>query len=312
MTSRTAGSHDYSVFGLRVRSAVRLPEIFPARGVGVPDVIIEQGHIPESVGAAPGLNTVDGALLFVIPEVATFRIASGSRITVDPRPGVAERNVALYLLGSAFGALLHQRGLLPLHANGIEIRGGAVAFMGASGAGKSTLAAWFQRQGYSIIADDVCVVGFTDDGKPYAVPGLPRLRLWAEALDHLRHDYSGLERSYFGAEQVEKYDVPVDQKFVATENVTLCAIYLLDQAEQASIRPLEGADAAEAVFANTYRGTFLPAAGGEQKHWAATTQLVRSVPVFRAARIWDLGRLDDQNRKLLEHALRMIAGPPAS
>jgi hypothetical protein len=308
MTALAEGSHDYSVFGLRVRSALRLPELFPAGGDGVPDVIIEQGHIPEANGAKPGLNAVDGALLFVIPEVATFRIASGSHIIVDPRPGVAERNVALYLLGSAFGALLHQRGLLPLHANAIQIGGRAVAFMGPSRAGKSTLAAWFQRQGYSIISDDVCVIGFHGDGKPYAIPGLPRLRLWAEALDHLRHDYSGLERSYFGAEEVEKYDVPIDEKSVATENITVAGIYLLDQRDEARIERLEGADAAEAVFANTYRGTFLPATGGEQRHWAAATQLVRSVPVFRASRVWDLGRFDEQNRKLLDHAQQLIAG----
>ena len=299
---------DYSVFGLRVRSTVRLPELFPATGSGSPDVIIERGEIPEAKGAKPGLNAVDGALLFIIPEVATFRIASGSHIIVDPEPGVAERNVALYLLGSAFGALLHQRGLLPLHANGIDIGGRAVAFMGPSRAGKSTLAAWFQRKGCSIIADDVCVIGFHGDGTPYAIPGLPRLRLWAEALDHLRHDYSGLERSYFGAEQVEKYDVPIDEKSVATENVPVAAIYLLDQAEEASIERLEGADAAAGVFANTYRGTFLPATGGEQRHWAAATQLVRSVPVFRAARVWDLHRFDEQNGKLLEHARKVIAG----
>ena len=61
------------------------------------------------------------------------------------------------------GAALHQRGILPLHANAVEIDHRAVAFMGASGAGKSTLAAWFHDQGYPILADDVCVIR-ADDG----------------------------------------------------------------------------------------------------------------------------------------------------
>jgi hypothetical protein len=32
------------------------------------------------------------------------------------------------------------------------------------------------------------------------------------------------------------------------------------------------------------------------------------VPVFRASRVWDLGRFDEQNRKLLDHAQQLIAG----
>ena len=51
---------------------------------------------------------------------------------IDPEndftaPGASSRNVRVFLLGSAFGALLHQRGLLPLHANAVEVDGRAVA-----------------------------------------------------------------------------------------------------------------------------------------------------------------------------------------
>ena len=298
---------DYSVFGLRVRSSIELPELFPAAGSAEPDVVIERGEIPEANGARPGLSTADGALLIVIPDVATFRIASGSHITIAASAGAPDRNVALYLLGSAFGALLHQRGLLPLHANGIEVDGRAVAFMGPSGSGKSTLAAWCQRKGFSIITDDVCVIGFDPDGGPYAIPGLPRLRLWAEALEHMQCDPAAYERSYRGTEQVDKFDVPVAEESVARTNVPVAALYLLDRADEPSIVQLRGADAAEAVFANTYRGTFLPATGGEQRHWQAAVSLVRSVPVYRASRRWDLAELDAQNWALLDHAERVIA-----
>ena len=48
------------------------------------------------------------------PKVGRYRIEAGNRITVESEPGVPERNVRLFLLGSAFGVLLHQRGLLPV------------------------------------------------------------------------------------------------------------------------------------------------------------------------------------------------------
>src|SRR5687767_37791 len=119
----------------------------------MPDVTISIGAVGP-VSGPPGVDLQDDALVLRIPEVASYRIDATS-ILVSPAPAVPEQNLRLYLLGSAFGALLHQRGLLPLHANAVEIDGKAVAFMGASGEGKSTLAAWFHDRGFNIIADDV-------------------------------------------------------------------------------------------------------------------------------------------------------------
>lgn len=145
----------------------------------------------------------------------------------------------LFLLGSAFGALLHQRGLLPLHANAVEIDGRAFAFMGPSGAGKSTLAAWFHRQGDSVIADDVCVVGFGGDGRSFAAPGLPRLRLWAEALELMGGDSANYDRSYVGNDALtEKFDVPMGEVATARSNIELGALYLLNRGDEFSIAGL--------------------------------------------------------------------------
>ena len=120
-----------------------------------------------------------------------------------------ERNVRLFLLGSAFGVLLHQRGLLPLHANAIEIDGRAVAFMGPSGAGKSTLAAWFHDRAFRVIADNVCAISRNSEGRRQAAPGLPRLRLWAEALELMGRSSHALNRSFVDDDD-EKFDVPMD------------------------------------------------------------------------------------------------------
>ena len=111
---------DYQVFGLRIRSEVPLPELFPALGDGDADVTIRRGSIA-AVDGVSGVRSEDGALLLTVPDVGRYRIEGGHEIIVDPNTGVPERNVRLYLLGSAFGALLHQRGLLPLHANAVEI-----------------------------------------------------------------------------------------------------------------------------------------------------------------------------------------------
>jgi hypothetical protein len=298
---------DYQLFGLRIRSEIQLPELFSVQELGVPDVTIRRSAL------SPGQREADSwaeddALWLTVPDVGRYRIEGGRDITVDPNPGVPERNVRLFLLGSAFGALLHQRGVLPLHANAIEIEGKAVAFMGESGSGKSTLAAWFHDRGYRILADDVCVVGFDAAGIPHAYPGLPRLRLWNEALETLGRDSSRYDRSYVGAaEQMEKFDVPIDPSGIACSAIPLTAIYLLRRGNQLSIAELSGIEAAEALFANTYRGSYLPMIKGQKDHWQSAITLVRAVRVYRAERQWDLAKLDEQCRRLLVHAQRVIA-----
>ena len=289
----------YQVFGLRISSEIKLPELFPAEGAD-PDVTIRWGTV--SAGAAEEHLEADGdALVLNIAEVARFRIEGGCSILVDSEPNASERNVRLFLLGSAFGALLHQRGMLPLHANAIEIDGRAVAFMGPSGAGKSTLAAWFHDRGYKVLADDVCVVGFDDDGVPQAYPGLPRLRLWVEALELMGRDSEGLNRSYLSDEH-EKFDLPIDVDSAARSQVPLAAIYLLDRGDEFSIVPLRGVQAADAVFANTYRGEYLAKTSGQKQHWESAVRLVRGTPVFCAIREWDPTALEEQCLGLVRHA----------
>jgi hypothetical protein len=297
----------YSVFGLRVRSEIPLPELFEAEP-GNADVTITLGEPADLGELEHGLHAFEGDLLFVEPEVGRYRIAGGNEIVVQPRPDVPERNVRLFLLGSAFGALLHQRGLLPLHANAVEIGGKAAAFMGPSGEGKSTLAAAFHDRGHRILADDVCVIDLDAGARAMVRPGLPRLRLWKDSMEQSGRDAAQFDRSYAGIDTFEKYDVPLAPESAVIAPVELAAAYLLASDEQLEIAPLTGIQAAEAVFANTYRGAFVSTAGREHSHWAACVRLVRSVPVFQIARPRDLEALGDQCRRIIDHLATESAG----
>lgn len=284
-----AVTHWYRLFGLRVASELRLPLLSAEPGRA--DVTIRRGHVAE-----------EGAL--VIPEVARFAVRGGSGIVVDASEDVPESNVRLYLLGSAMGMLLHQRGMLPLHANAVEVDGAAIAVMGGSGAGKSTLAAWLHDRGHRLISDDVCVIG--GEGELRAFAGVPRLRLWGAALDAFGRSRAGLERAYAGDDEWDKWDLPVADDAVAGEGLKVRALYVLADGSAVRISSLTGAAAAEAVIANTYRGEFVEQ-GKAAAHWAACLRLIGKVPVFRIERPWDLTRLDALGSALLDHA-RSAAG----
>jgi hypothetical protein len=294
------GASAYRLFGLDLRSEIGLAGLAPAVEAGAPDVDVVFGQMPPGEHS-PGYSAIAEGTLLMVPKVGRYLIRHGREIVIEPAAGASERNLRLFLLGSAIGALLHQRGLLPLHANAINLGGRAVAFSGHSGAGKSTIAAWFHDRGYPILADDVCVIGFDDSGRALAYPGIPRLRLWREALEASGRDAGAYDRSF---DDMDKYDVPTsgDAKL---EPVPLAAVYLLRKAEDArdaAIERLTGVDAIETLIANTYRGGYLRSIGRTQEHVAACLRVVRAVPVFRAKRLWGFEQFDEQALQLHDHA----------
>ena len=297
-----AATFYYSVFGLDLRSELPLPELLEEEKSARPQVTVRIDKVPEAPVAGPGPHLTEGGLLLVIDGVARYFVKDGSEIIIEPEPRVPDANLRLFLLGSAMGALLHQRGLLPLHANAVEVGGRAFAFMGESGAGKSTLAAWFHDHGFRVIADDVCVVGFAGDDRPQVRPGLSRLRLWRDTLDATGRDAADYQRSFFG-DDADKYDVPLAKPCSSDEPIPLAAVYLLERSEALAVEPLTGVAAAEAIFANTYRGAYVPITGSSHDHWSAAMQLVRNTPVFRARRPWGFEYLADQYSGLVDHAV---------
>jgi hypothetical protein len=304
----SAARRYYSIFGLVIASDLELPELRPiAERATDPDIVISIGDIADPE-YAPGLYKRDEGALLNIDNVARYAIVGGANILVEPRPGTPLANVRLFLLGSAMGMLIHQRGLLPLHGNAIEIDGRAFAFVGHSGAGKSTLAAWFHDQGYRILSDDVCVVRFDRAGSPLLSAGIPRLRLWREAIEASGRVTDAYDRSYAGDEAYDKYDVPIAAAATADGALPLGAVYALRRGDEFAIERLGPVDSAEVLFANTYRGAYLDQTQTNALHWQACLDVIRRVPVFDFVRAWQLETLGEHAAKMARHA-HQIADP---
>lgn len=295
-------SRDYLVYGLRLRSDLELPELEPIERGGEPDVTIMTGDTARE-DRVPGMHPIDGGAGYRIDDVASFDIIGGSTIIVRPDLGAAERNVRLYLLGSALGMLIHQRGLLPLHATAVELDGRALVFMGHSGAGKSTLAAWFNDAGIRVIADDVSAISFDESGIPLVQPGIPRLRLWKDMLEATGRQ-GRFEPSYFGAENWPKYDVPIPAGGGA---VPLGAPFLLDKGQDPTIEEMAGLEAARAVVANTYRGSYVGMTQHVATHWKACMAISNRLPMFRWRRSFEFANRECENNALVELARLVLA-----
>lgn len=295
----------YAVFGLVLDSAIPLPELAASAGGSPPDVEIDLGTTPRLDDEREGMNfAADGALLNV-PHVGRYWIKAGRRMTVEPVPDVSPNELRLFLLGSAMAAILHQRGLLPLHGNGIVFGGRAVCFLGHSGAGKSTLAAWFHDRRLPLLADDVCVVREDAQGVPWVHAGIPRLRLSESAVQATGRDPIALAAAFDGT---DKYNIVAPGRPLAP--VPLSHVYLLRRCagdEQLAVRRLRGIEALDALVANTYRGAYVEPLGRTADHLAQCLRLARHIGVYEARRPWSLADLGITGAALERHAVAAIS-----
>jgi hypothetical protein len=303
-------SFAYEIFGLRLASEVELPELVAIAPAAPPEISVSVRSLPPIDGErVDGFAATSAGVILNVPRAGRYLVRDGCEVIVDPDPAGTAANLRLYLLGSAMGALLHQRGLLPLHANSIAVGGSAIAFLGRSGAGKSTIAAWYHDQGFRVLADDVCVVTM-DQATAWAQPGIPRLRLWKDALEASGRVTGDYERSF---DDMDKFDVPT-RAANQVRALQLAALYVLDPPEsgvgRSAIRRLPGAAAVEALVANTYRGNYVARLGGTARHLASCIALAKLVPAFSVERRWGRDQLEGELRELEAHARTLTQQHP--
>lgn len=246
--------NEYWAYGLRIHADLECPElpVVSSEREGC-DITIQL--LPASAEAMAQLENGHfevhpGIFRLAVPQVAEYRVEDGKRIVITPLPDVSVERIRLFLLGSAMGALLYQRGLFPLHGSAVETPWGAMIFVGVQGAGKSTLAAEFHRKGYRLLSDDVCALAATSDGLQ-VLPALAQYRLCSDAYERL-----GSQKS--ARFDVDKYVVPLGDGY-CSHPVFLRAIHILAYHEnnEPEFKVLQGFDRVQRLLENLYRPHYL-------------------------------------------------------
>lgn len=189
----TNGQLHYRLCGTILASDLRLPELAGAEVPSQPaDISFTLGTIPEI--AEPnfvlGGIRMDGPrhLVWSVPGYGRYHVAEGRSIVIDPDPAVDEVALRTMLMGPIQAPLWYQRGHLAMHGVALARTSGTVIFVGPSGIGKSFIAALLIERGWSLLADDMCVL--TPSGGPVElIPGYAGLRLWDKAAGAI----SGIE-----------------------------------------------------------------------------------------------------------------------
>ncbi len=283
------GSRAYRAYDLTIASEVDLPAL-PAGG-GPADVhvridrVIPPVEIPRAGGVGPMVVSANNVVFLASAGACSVR--DGCEIVVDPAPGLDADTLQTWLLTRAFAVLLHQRGLFVLHADTVDVGGGAVAFTGESGRGKSTMAAAFWRAGHGLVTEDVSAVRAT--GGAYEVlAGYPMLKLDAAAADAL--GLSDPQRRHDGNAE-HKFPVAIDTTF-DTHPRSFQAVYVVTDGPAVGIEHLPHAEAVRVLIANAFCVSMF----GEQEAralLAASAAIARATVVRRLVRPRSYGALDD-------------------
>ena len=259
----------------------------PADGAERAEIQIEASPPSEWPQLEPGphdtpfLQMARGDLRLSIDDIGCFRITAGERIAWHRQhSGVSDQDISTFLLGSAVGALLIQRGSFVLHGNALEKDGKAIVCMGHSGAGKSTLAYGLMQQGWRLLADDLVAV--SPDG--LVLPGIPRIKLWHDAAKAFGLDPADLPPIRQG---MHKYLLMGEALQRADRPVPLQALYLIHQRRHDSAGPDQGRitritsqqTAALRLRNQAFRPRFVRGLGQEGPNFMALALLQRRVPM---------------------------------
>lgn len=254
---------------------------------GAGPVTVRSGSVPEHLDGAtasgPAFEVAGRRFLLRVPNGLRVLVEDGHSVTCERPDTVSDADAALFLGGSAWGALAYQRGLVPLHVSAVRAGDGVAAFTGPSGAGKSTLAAALAARGRTHVADDTLAL-LTGEDASRCLPGPRRLKLWGDALDML-----GIE-----ADDPVRTDTPIDKHYVVLDDPVaprperFDRLYVLQerrgQPEGAPDHVLEqvrGLAAVNHLVSAVYRPRFALAMLGRQGLYEQLAPVAGAIEVFR-------------------------------
>ncbi|CAM4224522.1 aldolase [Bacillus luti] len=284
---KTTKKNMYKVFGLRVLSEIQLPELPRINEQEETiEVIIRTADLfqkwSEFTNTEQNFVVDKNVVMIRIPDTAIFSIQEGKQIIVSPMGNTCEDKIRLYILGTCMGALLMQRGILPLHGSAINIDGKVYAILGNSGAGKSTLAAAFLSRGYTLLSDDVIAVTVSSDKTPIVIPSYPQQKLWAESLNAFGMGTASYNPLF---ERETKYAVPVQSHFFS-EPLPLAGVIELTKTEDESVEliRIEGLERLRALFFHTFRKFLITQLKLTEWHFTTSTSVINKVDMFHLKR----------------------------
>jgi hypothetical protein len=275
-----AKTFTYKAFGLIIQSEFEIPELLISEGIA--DIEIKTGKTPLTLNGlvkkGVRYQAAKNEFLLEVDNIASYYVAFGNKIIVESQKREIDKEVRLFLLGSAFGALFIQRGLLPIHGSAVKFGNSATIFTGLSGVGKSSIAAYFISRAYQVLTDDISVINHNLE----VVPGFPKMKLWNDILQKLEIKDQSLEQI---RPDMMKFQLPVNENYYNEPLLVKNIIFISTKNSPGfEFEELSGIKKFNAIKSNTYRYKFVQGLDKQQDHFQVLNKLLPDIKVYKVAR----------------------------
>lgn len=278
----------YNIYNLLIESELEIPEALESekeQGTVV-DISLKFGTLPdhlENITSSGVLFEIsDGRFLLKLPTIGKYLAEKGNEIIMDPRPETTEDEIRLFLLGSVMGAILHQRGYLPLHGSSVNVNDEALVVIGNSATGKSTLSAALDRKGYPLISDDLSVLSLDSEEICRIHPGIRSVKLWRDVVDQLHPDTNFKKVR----PQIQKFRVPAGLNQILYNPLPVKKVILLTTRNKTGfgLEEISGANKLKILRENIYRDQVIKGLGLMKNHFHLLAQLSNQSRLFHIQR----------------------------
>lgn len=194
-----------------------------------------------------------------VDDIATYRVKEGRHIDIIPFEGADKESIELFLNGSVLGAVLFQRGIIPLHGSSFIYNGKGIVVCGASGVGKSSVTAAFCKRGAEFVNDDITPVIISSPSpsspsSPEILPIYSTIKLWEDSLLDLGYQQDGLAKI---RPALQKFYLPIEKSNNSKVKLDTVIIMVAHQSEEFKSESLTGIEKYNLLRKNIYRKSYL-------------------------------------------------------
>lgn len=276
--------YKYHIYGLNIISDFCIPDLITTENPS--EIMVLKGKVPENIIGATVNNEFFQAsrdeLIFRIKGIGKYYISKGNLIIIELEEKANFNTVKLYLLGTAFAALLLQRCIIPIHGSAVVINDKCIIITGESGVGKSTLSSGFLKRGFSLLTDDVAALTFDNEGCVFVQPSYPQQKLWRDSIEIFGGKVNSYTQIY---NETDKFAVPIHENFMK-KPMPLSAVFELKKGDytDVQIQNISGMHKLSLLMNNTYRPQLLNFFNLYENHFKQCTLIANRISAYRLIR----------------------------
>lgn len=289
--------YTYLAFGLIISSELELTEFMPYEGIEKVSIVI--GQVPNSIENPIEIYPnyqLSRTEFLLYTRNADFYVKEGRQIIISLHENYDIIRVRAFITAIITGALLLQRGLIPIHGSSVVVNGKAVIFTGHSGAGKTTLCSAFRREQYEFMSDDITAIEIDQEGNPFVYPSFPQQRLCPDTAKWMGYKIKNMQLR----NTEKKYFIETHQLF-RTEPLPLAAIFEIMPGRTRRVESIfvKGSEKLQRIIKNMYYSIMKKRMGIDSDYFIKLTKLACKIEYYYLIRPLKKDSTEEQMRYVI-------------